>query len=73
MTARTAAAIPPRLDDSAAMATMGNGKERMLELDDKDWERQFAEIDQVSRQNDMLELDASVRAAMETDLEEFDR
>ncbi len=47
----------------------GKGKGRMTELDDKDWEQQFHEMD-VAGQRD---LDAEANAAMERDLNDMDR
>ena len=47
----------------------GKGKERMVELDDKDWEQQFAQMDE-SEQND---LDAEANAAIEAELNHMDR
>ena len=50
-------------------ATQGKGKGRMIELDDQNWEQQFAEIDAVGQQN----LDAEANAAMEAELNGMDR
>ena len=47
----------------------GKGKGRMTELDDKDWEQQFAEMDAAEQRD----LDAEANAAMERELNEFDR
>ncbi|TIA69197.1 TPR-like protein [Aureobasidium pullulans] len=48
------------------------GKERMVELDDKDWEAQFAELDTTQeQQNDQLDAEANV--AMEAELNAMDR
>ena len=45
------------------------GKGRMVELDDKNWEEQFAEIDG----NGQQDLDAEANAAMEAELDDIDR
>ncbi|KAL6720801.1 hypothetical protein ACLMJK_002726 [Lecanora helva] len=45
------------------------GKGRMTELDDKDWEQQFREMDAAGQQD----LDAEANLAMERDLDEMDR
>ncbi|MCJ1259194.1 Peroxisomal membrane signal receptor PTS1 [Lignoscripta atroalba] len=45
------------------------GKGRMVELDDKNWEQQFAEIDAAGLQD----LDAEANAAMEAELNDIDR
>lgn len=44
------------------------GKERMVELDDKDWEKQFADIDQARQ----VDLDAEANKAMEKELNDLD-
>ena len=49
--------------------THGKGKGRMVELDDKDWEQEFAQIDAGAQG----ELDAEANAAMETELDDLDR
>ena len=46
------------------------GKGRMVELDDKDWEAQFAEMDKAGQE---LEVDAEANAAIETELDQMDR
>ena len=51
-----------------AMAA-GKGKARMVELDDQDWEQQFAQIDAVGQED----LDAEAEAAMERELNDIDR
>ncbi|KAL8714983.1 MAG: hypothetical protein Q9225_006458, partial [Loekoesia sp. 1 TL-2023] len=48
------------------------GKVRMVELDDHDWEQQFAEIDATGKQQEQ-DLDAEANAAMETELDDLDR
>lgn len=50
-------------------ATQGKGKGRMIELDDQNWEQQFAEIDAVGQQD----LDAEANAAIEAELNDMDR
>ena len=47
----------------------GKGKGRMTELDDKDWEQQFKEMDAADQQA----LDAEANAAMERELNDMDR
>ena len=47
----------------------GKGKQRMVELDDQDWEQQFAEIDAAGQET----LDAKAEAAMERELNDIDR
>ena len=47
----------------------GKGKGRMVELDEKDWEKQFAEMDATEQRD----LDAAANAAMEADLDQMDR
>ncbi|KAI4209956.1 MAG: hypothetical protein LQ351_007182 [Letrouitia transgressa] len=46
------------------------GKGRISELNEKDWEKQFAEIDAAGKQED---LDAEANAAMERELNDIDR
>jgi peroxin-5 len=46
--------------------TTGKGKERMVELDDKNWEEQFAQLDQDN-------VSEQANQAMERELEEVDR
>jgi peroxin-5 len=46
--------------------TTGKGKERMVELDDKNWEEQFAQLDQDN-------ISEQANQAMERELEEVDR
>ena len=45
------------------------GKGRMMELDDKRWEEQFAKIDEA----DQRDLDAQANAAIEAELDDLDR
>ena len=47
----------------------GKGKGRMVELDEKDWEQQFAEMDAATQRD----LDAEANAAMERELNDMDR
>ena len=49
--------------------TQGKGKGRLVELDDNNWELQFAEIDAVGQQD----LDKEANAAIETELNDIDR
>lgn len=46
--------------------SMGKGKEKLVELDDRNWEEQFAQLDQDS-------LSEEANQAMERELEEVDR
>ncbi|KAF1833058.1 TPR-like protein [Decorospora gaudefroyi] len=54
------------------MQNSGKGKERMVELDDQDWEAQFAELDKTDTQ-DLGALDDQANKAMEAELNEWDR
>lgn len=45
------------------------GKGRMVELDEKNWEREFAEIDQAGQRD----VDAEASMAMEAELDDLDR
>lgn len=46
----------------------GKGKERMMELDEKDWEQQFARMDDLGQE----ELDAQANEAVEESLNQMD-
>lgn len=46
----------------------GKGKQKVVELDDKQWEAQFAELEQSGR-----DLDAEANAAIERELNDLDR
>jgi peroxin-5 len=48
---------------------VGKGKSRMVELDDKEWEEQFAQLEQADR----AALDDEANAAIEKQLDEIDR
>ncbi|EMD94170.1 hypothetical protein COCC4DRAFT_132170 [Bipolaris maydis ATCC 48331] len=50
----------------------GKGKGRMVELDDHDWEAQFAQLEQTDQQN-LDALDEEANKAMEAELNEMDR
>lgn len=50
----------------------GKGKERMVELDDKDWEAHFAELEKTD-QLDTDALDAQANKDIEAELNEMDR
>ncbi|KAJ9669327.1 Peroxisomal membrane signal receptor PTS1 [Coniosporium apollinis] len=50
----------------------GKGKGRMVELDDKDWEAQFAELEHGDQQSQDA-LDAEANAAIEAELNSMDR
>lgn len=52
------------------MQNSGKGKERMVELDDQDWEAQFAQLEQTDQQES---LDAEANANIEAELSEMDR
>ena len=54
------------------MQDAGKGKGRMVELDDQDWEAQFAELEKTN-QYDMNALDAQANKDMEAELSEMDR
>ncbi|KAK4986956.1 Peroxisomal membrane signal receptor PTS1 [Elasticomyces elasticus] len=49
--------------------SLGKGKQRMVELDDQDWEAQFASLDTQGQ----VTPDAEANAAMETELSALDR
>ena len=51
------------------ISTQGKGKGRLVELDDNNWEQQFAEIDAVRQQDP----DTEANAAMEAELNDIDR
>jgi peroxin-5 len=53
------------------MQMEGKGKGRMVELDDKDWEAQFAELEKTQVDGDAL--DAEANAAIERELNNLDR
>jgi tetratricopeptide (TPR) repeat protein len=53
----------------AEAATQDKGKGRMVELDDENWEAQFAEMETAGNQT----LDDEANAAMEAELDELDR
>ena len=50
--------------------TLEKGKGRMVELDDKDWEAQFAQLDVQPSEE---QLDEEAQRAMEVELEDYDR
>jgi peroxin-5 len=54
------------------MQDSGKGKGRMVELDDTDWEAQFAQLEQTDQQN-VDALDAEANAHIEAELNEMDR
>ncbi|OAL44195.1 TPR-like protein [Pyrenochaeta sp. DS3sAY3a] len=54
------------------MQDAGKGKGRMVELDDQDWEAQFAELEQTD-QHDLDALDAQANKDIEAELSEMDR
>ena len=53
------------------MQEAGKGKNRMVELDDKDWEAQFAQLEKTDQELDAL--DAEANAHIEAELNEMDR
>ncbi|KAI4175260.1 MAG: hypothetical protein LQ343_001796 [Gyalolechia ehrenbergii] len=53
-------------------AAQSKGKGRMVELDDHDWEKQFAEIDAAGKQQE-YDLVTDANAAMEAELNSLDR
>ncbi|KAF1360602.1 TPR-like protein [Lizonia empirigonia] len=54
------------------MQSSGKGKERMIELDDQDWEAQFAQLESTDQQ-DLDALDAEANKNIEAELNEMDR
>ena len=59
----------PAMQNSTEQIAKGKGKERMVELDDKDWEQQFALMDEQGQEN----MDAEAQQAMEEELNQMDR
>ncbi|KAF2009836.1 TPR-like protein [Aaosphaeria arxii CBS 175.79] len=51
----------------------GKGKGRMVELDDKDWEAQFAQLESSDQQQNLDALDAEANKHIEAELNEMDR
>ncbi|KAF2270350.1 TPR-like protein [Lojkania enalia] len=51
----------------------GKGKGRMVELDDKDWEAQFAQLEKSDQEQALDALDAEANAHIEAELNEMDR
>lgn len=62
--------MPVQHRPSEATAT-SKGKERMVELDDQDWEQEFAQMD--TAEQAQHDLDAEANAAMEEQLDGIDR
>ena len=60
----------PAMQKPVESTAKAKGKDRMVELDDKDWEQQFAQMDDNQGQEDM---DAEARQAMEEELNQMDR
>ena len=60
---------PMPMQRSVEAVGMAKGKGRMVELDDKNWEQEFADIAAEGQRN----LDAEANAAMEGQLNEIDR
>ena len=50
---------------------VGKGKGKVMELDDTDWEREFAELSTADKQAE--ELDREAEEAMERELNQMDR
>ncbi|KAL8828877.1 MAG: hypothetical protein Q9191_002329 [Dirinaria sp. TL-2023a] len=63
--------MPLQYRSSEATATASKGKERMVELDDQDWEQEFAQMDTAEQAQD--DLDAEANAAIEEQLDGIDR
>ena len=59
---------PEERNANLAAAQTSNGSERLQELDDKDWEAQFAQMDR-----SQTEADARANAAVEAELNDIDR
>jgi peroxin-5 len=55
------------------MQDSGKGKGRMVELDDKDWEAQFAQLEKSDQTQNLDALDAEANAHIEAELNEMDR
>ena len=60
---------PMGMQRASESATTGKGKGKVVELDDKNWEQEFAEIDAEGQRD----LDAEANAAMEEELNDIDR
>ena len=60
---------PIGMQNSMTSTAEQKGKGRMVELDDKNWEQQFAEFDSTAQDA----LDEEARAAMERELNDMDR
>ncbi|KAI9934644.1 Peroxisomal membrane signal receptor PTS1 [Aspergillus wentii] len=60
---------PMGMQQPAEAVTQDKGKGRMVELDDENWEAQFAEIETAGNQT----LDDEANAAMEAELNDLDR
>jgi len=60
---------PMSMQRTSETATMGKGKGKVVELDDRNWEQEFAEIDAEGQRD----LDAEANAAMEEQLNDIDR
>lgn len=66
----------PQFQNQTPQQDMGKGKGRMVELDDQDWEAQFASLekgDQEQAAKDADALDAEANAAIEKELNDLDR
>ncbi|ORY05719.1 hypothetical protein BCR34DRAFT_519440 [Clohesyomyces aquaticus] len=55
------------------MQDSGKGKGRMVELDDHDWEAQFAQLEKTDQHQHLDALDAEANAHIEAELNEMDR
>lgn len=60
---------PMNMQQPAELSTQDKGKGRMVELDDENWEAQFAEMETAGTRD----LDEEANAAMEAELNELDR
>lgn len=59
---------PPETLQQQEQVASAKGKTRMVELDDKDWEAQFAQLEQADQ-----DLDTEANAAIERELNDLDR
>jgi peroxin-5 len=58
------------MQQAQQQGAMGKGKSRVVELDDKEWEAQFAQLEQADQTAD---LDKEANAAIEQELNQLDR
>ena len=69
MGALGASYTPTAAQRRSSQTATSKGKGRMIELDEKDWEAQFAEMDKAGQQD----IDAEANVAMEAELDQMDR